>query len=239
IATFHGGKVIVVSIVLAVISVIGISRLNVENGFINYFSKKTEIYQGMKLIDDRLGGTFPLDVMLNFGEQQANRIVDDTSVEADDWAGESDSRDYWLTPFKVEKIKEAHDYLDGLPEIGKVLSLASIIRVAERLNKGKEFDGIELGVLSKKIPDRIRTEVVDPYFSIDNNEARISVRILDSKKGIRRKELLDKIRSDLNSRLGPSGIRATVAGMLVMYNNMLQSLFSCLGLKSYHWALCC
>ncbi|MCD6264575.1 MAG: RND family transporter [Deltaproteobacteria bacterium] len=225
IATFHGGKVIVASIVLAVISVIGISRLNVENGFINYFSKKTEIYQGMKLIDDRLGGTFPLDIMLNFGEQQGNRIVDDTSVEADDWAGESDSRDYWLTPYKVEKIKEAHDYLDGLPEIGKVLSLASIIRVAERLNKGKEFDGIELGVLSKKIPDRIRTEVMDPYVSIDNNEARISVRILDSKKGIRRKALLGKISSDLNSRLGPSGIRVTVAGMLVMYNNMLQSLF--------------
>jgi len=233
IAKLHGGKVIVVSIVLAVISSIGISKLKVENSFINYFSKRTEIYQGMKLIDDKLGGTFPLDIILNFGEQQSNSTAennlvhtdDEDFLEQDDWAGESDPRDYWLTPFKVEKIKEVHDYLAALPEIGKVLSLASIIRTAEQLNKGKEFDGIELGVLNKKIPDRIRSEVVDPYVSIDNNEARISVRILDSKKGIRRKELLDKITTDLSSKLGPSGIRVTVAGMLVLYNNMLQSLF--------------
>jgi len=233
IATFHGGKVIIVSIVLAVISVIGIAKLNVENGFINYFSKKTEIYQGMKLIDDKLGGTFPLDIILNFGEQKGNSTAennlvdtdDEDFLEQDDWAGESDPRDYWLTPFKVEKIKEVHDYLAGLPEIGKVLSLASIIRAAEQLNKGKEFDGIELGVLNKKIPDRIRSEMVDPYVSIDNNEARISVRILDSKKGIRRKELLEKISGDLINKFGLSGNKATVAGMLVLYNNMLQSLF--------------
>jgi predicted RND superfamily exporter protein len=136
IAKLHGGKAIVVSILLAVISVIGIAKLKVENGFINYFSKKTEIYQGMKLIDDKLGGTFPLDIMLDFGEQQGNSTAennivdtdDEDFLEQDDWAGDHDPKDYWLTPFKVEKIKEVHDYLDGLPEIGKVLSLASIIR---------------------------------------------------------------------------------------------------------------
>jgi len=127
IATFHGGKVLVVSIVIAVISLIGISRLKVENSFINYFSKKTEIYQGMKLIDDKLGGTFPLDIMLNFGVQEGNSTAennlvktdDEDVLEEDDWAGEHDPRDYWLTPFKVERIKEVHDYLSGLPEIGK------------------------------------------------------------------------------------------------------------------------
>ena len=233
IAKLHGGKVIVVSILLAVISLIGISKLRVENSFINYFSKRTEIYQGMKLIDDKLGGTFPLDIMLNFGEQQGNSTAennlvdtdDEDFLEEDDWAGDHDPKDYWLTPFKVERIKEVHDYLAGLPEIGKVLSLASIIRAAEQLYEGRPFDGIELGVLSKKIPDRIRSEVVDPYVSIDNNEARISLRILDSLKDLRRKELLERISGDLINKLGPSGIRATVAGMLVMYNNMLQSLF--------------
>jgi len=233
IATFHGGKVIILSILLAVISVIGISRLKVENSFINYFSKKTEIYKGMKLIDDKLGGTFPLDIILNFGEQQGKSAPDDNLAdtddealpEEDDWAGDHDPRDYWLTPFKVERIKEVHDYLAGLPEIGKVLSLASIIRVAEQLHEGKEFDGIELGVMNKKIPDRIRSEIVDPYVSVDHNEARISVRILDSKKGIRRKELLERINSDLINKFGLSENEATVAGMLVLYNNMLQSLF--------------
>ena len=232
IAEFQGGKVITLSIVLAAISVIGISRLKVENSFIDYFSKKTEIYQGMKLIDDKLGGTMPLDVILNFGEQQGDRAADETSVEAkdafleqDDWAGAHDPRDYWLTPFKVERIKEVHDYLAGLPEIGKVLSLASIIRVAEQLYEGREFDGIELGVLSKKIPDRIRSEMVDPFVSVDNDEARISLRILDSLEDIRRKDLLERISNDLNSKFGLSENEATVAGMLVIYNNMLQSLF--------------
>ncbi|MBW1691693.1 MAG: RND family transporter [Deltaproteobacteria bacterium] len=225
IAKLHGGKVIIVSIVLAIISVIGISKLKVENSFIDYFSRKTEIYQGMKLIDDKLGGTMPLDVILRFGEAQADRAADDTLIEADDWAGESDPRDYWLTPFKVERIKEVHDYLAGLPEIGKVLSLASIIRVAEGLYEGRPFDGIELGVLNKKIPERIRSEMVDPYVSVDQNEARISLRVLDSLKDLRRKELLEKIRSDLSNKFELSENEATVAGMLVIYNNMLQSLF--------------
>ncbi len=225
IATLHGGKVIIASIILAGISAVGISRLKVENSFIDYFSRKTEIYQGMKLIDDKLGGTMPLDVVLHFGEAKDDRAKNDTPVEADDWAGESDPRDYWLTPYKVDKIKEVHDYLASLPEIGKVLSLASIIRVAEGLYQGRPFDGLELGVLSKKIPEQIQSEMVDPYISIDQNEARISLRVMDSLNHLRRKELLTKIESDLNTKFGLSEKEVTIAGMLVMYNNMLQSLF--------------
>jgi predicted RND superfamily exporter protein len=225
IAESHGGKVIIVSIVLAFVSAIGISRLKVENSFIDYFSKDTEIYQGMKLIDDKLGGTMPLDVVIHFGEEKVDRASDDGFIEVDDWAGESDPRDYWLTPYKVEKIKEVHDYLAALPEIGKVLSLASIIRVAEQLYEGRPFDAIELGVLSKKIPDRIRSEMIDPYVSVEHNEARISLRVLDSLEDLRRKELLERIRADLSTKFGLGENEATIAGMLVMYNNMLQSLF--------------
>jgi predicted RND superfamily exporter protein len=225
IASHHGGEVIIVSIVLAIISVIGMSMLKVENSFINYFSTKTEIYQGMKLIDDKLGGTMPLDLILHFGAADAGSAADVSPIEADDWAGESDPRDYWLTPYKVEKIKEVHDYLSSLPEIGKVLSLASIIRVAEGLYEGRPFDALELGVLSKKIPEQIRSEMVDPYVSVEQNEARISLRILDSLSDLRRKELLLRIESDLNTKFGLSEDQVTIAGMLVMYNNMLQSLF--------------
>jgi len=218
IAEFHGGKVIILSILLAGISVIGISKLKVENSFINYFSKKTEIYQGMKLIDQKLGGTTPLDIILSFDEQQGNGVADDNLpetadedfLELDDWAGDHDPRDYWLTPFKVERIKEVHDYLAGLPEIGKVLSLASVIRVAEQLHGGEEFDGLELGVLNKKIPDRIRSDMVNPFVSVDHNEARFSVRILDSLKDIRRKDLLKRINSDLRGKLGFSENRVTL-----------------------------
>jgi len=233
IAEFQGAKVIILSILLGIISVIGVTKLKVENGFINYFSKKTEIYQGMKLIDDKLGGTFPLDIILRFDEQTGEGPADDSFVKADDlvegdefdWVEDYDPRDYWLTPFKVERIKEVHDYLAGLREVGKVLSLASVIRAAEQLNDGKELDGLELAVLNKKIPDRIRSDMVDPYISVDNSEARISLRILDSMEDIRRGDLLKRISSNLRSKFGLSENGVTVAGMLVLYNNMLQSLF--------------
>jgi predicted RND superfamily exporter protein len=235
IAEFHGGKVIVLSIFLAFISVIGIFKLKVENSFINYFSKKTEIYQGMKLIDDKLGGTAPLDIILNFGEQQSSSAADDDFAEIAkddfpeeddlDWFKDDEPEDYWLTPFKVERIKEVHDYLADLSEVGKVLSLASVVRALEQLNEGKELDGLELGVLYKKAPDQIKSEMLNPYVSVDNNEARISLFILDSLKDLRRKEFLEKIRSDISSKLGFSENRVKVAGLLVLYNNMLQSLF--------------
>jgi len=225
IAEFHGNKVIVLSIVFAIISLIGISRLKVENSFIDYFSEDTEIYQGMKLIDEKLGGTNPLDVILKFGEQQKIPEANGDLVDLDDWAGESDPRDYWLTPYKVERIKEVHDYLASLPEIGKVLSLASIVRVAEDLYEGDEFSGIELGVLNKKIPEQIRSEMVDPYISIDHNEARLSVRIIDSLENLRRNELLEKIKTDINNKFADSENRVIVSGVLVLYNNMLHSLF--------------
>jgi uncharacterized protein len=225
IAEFHGNKVIIVSMVFAIISLVGISQLKVENSFINYFSKDTEIYQGMKLIDEKLGGTNPLDVIVKFGEQQEIQEANGALVDLDDWAGESDPRDYWLTPYKVEMIKDIHDYLDSLPEIGKVLSLASMIRVAEDLYEGDEFGGIELGVLNKKVPEQIRSEMVDPYISIDHNEARLSVRIIDSLENLRRNELLEKIKTDLNNKFAGSDSRVIVSGVLVLYNNMLHSLF--------------
>jgi hypothetical protein len=224
VARSHGGKVIFAAIILAIISLLGVSKLKVENGFINYFSSKTEIYQGMKLIDEKLGGTFPLEVILKF---DAPETVEPESDEDDfGWdEEEDDASDYWFTPYKIDQIKEVHDYLDSLPEIGKVRSIASIVRTLEQLNNGKELSGLELSVLNKKIPDDMRQEVIDPYVSVDDNEARISMRILDSLEGLRRGELIKRIQKDLKDKFGLSEDKAQVAGMLVLYNNMLKSLF--------------
>lgn len=229
VARNHGGKVIFAAIILAIISLLGVSKLKVENGFINYFSSKTEIYQGMKLIDEKLGGTFPLEVMLEFDQPKiVEPEPDEDDFPEDDfgWDEEGDdSNDYWFTPYKIDRIKEVHDYLDSLPEIGKVRSIASIIRTMEDLNNGNEFSGLELGVINKKIPEDIRREVLDPYVSVANNEARISMRILDSLEGLRRGELIKRIQKDLEDKFGLSEDKAQVAGMLVLYNNMLKSLF--------------
>ena len=54
-------SIFVITGLVIILSVIGISRLEVENSFINYFNKNTEIYKGMKLIDEKLGGTTPLE----------------------------------------------------------------------------------------------------------------------------------------------------------------------------------
>lgn len=231
----HGRPILVIAGLLAVGSAVGVSRLTVENSFIDYFRRDTEIYQGMKLIDDKLGGTTPLEVLLNFRlppiEGDAAEATDVSADDDDDWLDEFDvdsepNAAYWFTPFKVDRIKRVHDYLDGLPEVGKVLSLASVIRIAEDVNDGEEFDGLELSLLFDKLPEAVRGPLVDPYVSIEHDEARILLRIRDSKEGLRRKELLERIESGLHNELGLTDGQVAVTGTLVLYNNMLQSLFA-------------
>ena len=230
----QGNKILVLAVILTVVSVAGITRLRVENSFINYFSDDTEIYQGLKLIDEKLGGTTPLEILIKFGD------VSDDFLQPEDLEGlteeeiqmereyaeiyATNSPAYWFTAYKVELIKEVHDYLDGLPEIGKVLSLASAVRVAEDLAE-EELDGMQLALLYTKIPPEVRKGLIDPYVSIDDNEARLLARVLDSKPDLRRKELLETVRRDLVEKLGFEEQDVIVSGLLVLYNNMLQSLF--------------
>jgi len=205
-----------------IVSIFGITKLEVENSFINYFDKKTEIYKGMKLIDDELGGTTPLDVIVKFPDKEKDGNDDDF----DDWGDEDkDDSKYWFTRNKIDRITKVHDYLDSLEAVGKVISFASMVRVAEDLNEGKKLQGLEMGVLYTKIPDNIKKEIIDPYISIKNNEARISLRVLDSKKDLRRNELIKKINYDLENKLGLKREEFKLAGVLILFNNLLQSLF--------------
>ncbi|MHC8441455.1 MAG: efflux RND transporter permease subunit [Candidatus Eutrophobiaceae bacterium] len=230
-AAHHGRKVLVVSGLLAVASVWGISQLEVENSFINYFSEDTEIYRGLSAIDRALGGTTPLDVVLNFPERE-NASSQEGSVEQQEMEDifaafeeleEEKHEKAWLTEERINDIKRVHDYLDSLPAIGKVLSLASVVRVGEAIN-GSEFDDFQLAVLSRRIPPLLKTAVFDPYLSEDAGQARISVRVLDSLPNLRRKELIERIQGDIE-RLGFPPERFQISGLLVLYNNMLQSLF--------------
>ena len=220
----HGNKILIASLGLALISVLGIMQLKVENSFIDYFSEDTEIYQGQLLIDEKLGGTNPLELILKFDTVEDDEDVDD---EFDSLFGEieTDKADNWFTSSKIEQIKQVHDYLDSQPEIGKVLSLASFVRLAEELNQGQEFEPFELAVIYKRMPEDMKATMLSPYISIEHDEARISMRILDSQKELRRKELLDRIERalQLDFELQPEQFQLT--GLLVLYNNMLQSLF--------------
>lgn len=213
------------TILIIILSLLGISRLQVENSFINYFDKETEIYKGMKKIDDKLGGTTPLNVILKFPPAKIDNENDDEFSEWDeDNESAEDKSKYWFTRDKMDKILKVHDYLDSLPEIGKVLSFGSILRVAEDLNK-KELQSLEIAVLYSKIPEEIKKEIVLPYISVDKDEARISVRIKDSLKDLRRNELIKKINLELNTKLGFEKKDYKLAGVLILFNNLLQSLF--------------
>ena len=206
-------------------SIIGISKLEVENSFINYFDKETEIYKGMKKIDDDLGGTTPLNIILKFPIKKETGNEDD---EFSEWEEENESDEnkakYWFTRDKMDKIIKVHNYLDSLPEIGKVLSFGSILSVAEDLNK-KKLQSLEIAVLYSKIPNEIKKEIVAPYISVEKDEARISVRIKDSLEDLKRNDLINKINNELNTQLGLNKDEYKLTGVLILFNNLLQSLF--------------
>ncbi len=211
------------TILIVILSIVGISRLEVENSFINYFSKKTEIYKGMKLIDEKLGGTTPLEIILKFPKKE----ILDSDDDFEDWGEEEneDDQKYWFTKDKIDKISSVHNYLDSLPQVGKVLSFSSIIDVATLLNNNKPLGTLEMGVLYSKLPKNIKSEIVDPYISIKDNEARINLRIIDSQENLKRNDLINKINYDLKNKLGLNEREFKLAGVLILFNNLLQSLF--------------
>ncbi len=213
------------TLIIIAASIIGIFKLEVENSFINYFDKETEIYKGMKKIDDDLGGTTPLNIVIKFPNKKVSDLKDDEFSEWDeDTKKDEDKSKYWFTRDKMDKILKVHDYLDSLPEIGKVLSFGSILRVAEDLNK-KELQSLEIAVLYSKIPEEIKKEIITPYISVDQDEARISVRIKDSLENLRRNDLIKKINAELNTKLGLNKEEYKLSGVLILFNNLLQSLF--------------
>ena len=238
---FQGNKILVLAAMVTVVSVAGITLLRVENSFINYFSNDTEIYKGLKFIDEELGGTTPLEILVKLKEEPVEELTpedlkemtpEDIQMEREYIEARRNKPELWFNPTKIQMIKKVHDYLDGLPEIGKVLSLASTVRVAESYVK-KELDGMELAILYTKVPASVKKNLIDPYVSIRDNEVRLIARVLDTKPDLRRAALLDTVRRDLGKKFGFKEFATykylvedvTVSGLLVLYNNMLQSLF--------------
>jgi predicted RND superfamily exporter protein len=147
--------------------------------------------------------------------------------EFEDWGDEDnqDNEKYWFTKDKIDRIQAVHNYLDGLSAVGKVLSFSSIIEVATQLNNNKPLGTLEMGVLYSKIPESIKRDVINPYISIKDNEARISLRIIDSQDGLRRNDLINQINYDLENKLKLNKDEFKLAGVLILFNNLLQSLF--------------
>lgn len=253
IAEFHGNKVLLITLVLIVASVLGLAKLEVENRFIDYFHADSEIHRGLSVIDKQLGGTIPLDIILDepkvaptvvstgvatteaeedpFAEDEQK--VNSTEAESDDPFAEDDSKkvdkkpaikSYWFTTNGMDQIKQLSDYLESLPEIGKVQSLAITYQVAQDINGGK-LNNFELGVMRNALSKDITEILVNPYLSDEHQQARITLRVKETTPNLRRAELVERIRHYAvnDVKLQPEQIRFT--GMLTLYNNMLASLF--------------
>ena len=223
--TTNNAKVVIgVALSLVILSYVGISKLTVENRFIDYFKSSTEIYRGMELLDQKLGGTAPLDIVLN--------APNDWSVEEeefDDDFGFEENADsmngYWWNTISISRLEEVHDYIESLPEIGKVLSVASGIKVARELNDGEELSELDLALVKNMLPEDIKESLLSSYISEDENQVRISARVLESSYGLNRNELLEEISTTLEKEYGFSDQEYRLTGLAVLYNNMLQSLF--------------
>lgn len=257
----HGKKIIIVSGMLLIFSIMGISQLKVENRFIDYFHETTEIYQGMLVIDQKLGGTIPLEIILTAPETQAKtqlQKADKTSAEKAPFNGSllSDSADdpfangfdngfeldalnggappkniyknlqtsYWFSRTGLDELEKIHRFLEAQDENGKVLSLTSLYQVIKDI-AGKNVDDFQLALVRKNLPEDIRKLLITPYLSQQGNEARISVRVMETSYNLRREELLRRIETFLTDDMGYQPERIRLTGMLVLYNNMLQSLF--------------
>lgn len=240
-----GGTILVVSLLIAGASLAGMTRLSVENSFIDYFKSSTEISQGMLTIDHKLGGTTPLDVVItdpDTGKQaagsgdagQCDPFVSDCNQHAsssscdpfvDDCGDATSHRDTWFTYQKMARLKKVQAYLDSLPETGKVLSIATTLELFAQINQGQPLNAVQLAFVPKAIPDDLRDTLLSPYISEKHDEARFSMRLIDSSPDLKRNELINRIHDHLVNDMGFKDKNVTLTGMTVMYDNMLQSLF--------------
>ena len=230
----HSKKIIISSFFLFIISIYGAFNLGVENSFVNYFKKNTEIYKGMKLIDEELGGTTPLDIILTFNSSDELFIsiddeeegIDDSEFE-DEFLDEdifsSDTSDIWFTEDKIEMISIVHRYLENKNEVGKVQSIISLIELADLINK-VPLNIFELSVLYNEIPETYKQDLIYPYLVINENMAKVTARIKDS-EDINRKNIIRDINTFIENNKNSTLEDYKVNGLLVLYNNMLDSLF--------------
>ena len=221
-----------ISIFITFFFLIGISNLKVENKFIDYFKKNTEIYQGMSELDQKLGGTATLDIVIyepDYSVEDEEELSDefndlfDEDIFDDD---KSESSGFWWNTYNLKRLEEIHDYLDENENIGKVLSVSSGIKLARKINDNNELNDLELALLRSVLPENIKDTVLNSYISDDDSIVRISTRVFESSESLNRDYLIKTIDSDLQQKFGISNDKFKITGLAVLYNNMLQSLFS-------------
>ena len=230
-------ETMVVFVLITLISAAGITQLTAENQFIKAFKEDTEIFQGLTVIDTELGGTTPLDIIIdadpsffNGNQQPTEYILEDEFIDMDFFDDETKEYDigadsYWYNSFRLKTVAAIHDYLESLNEAGKVLSISTTVDVMQILNDDEELDTFFLSLLYKKMPQDVKDVLFDPYLSADGNQIRISFRVFESYPELKRNDLINKINTHLVETIGLEASQVRLTGLLVLYNNVLESLF--------------
>lgn len=215
-----------VCVLVVCFGVYGISKIKVENSFIGYFKESTQIRQGMQVIDTKLGGTIPVDVIVKFKESEPKQEKTD---EKDDFESEFEndakSAKYWFNSYHTRVAEKIHDYLKEQNFVGNVSSLATLIKAIKELNNGVSDDFL-LAAMYEKLPLEYKNILLSPYVSVENDELRFSLRIVDSDPKLRRNLFLKELREGLAELTKNDNVSIEVVGMMVLYNNMLQNLLS-------------
>ena len=270
-----GGLIVLVAATMFVLSVVGISKLKVENRFVDYFHDTTEIYQGLTVIDNNLGGTISLDILIDAPIETADVFESDFAEDSsfseddvfedafssegfddgfsddgfsddgfaedgfgdsgyaedgfDDFGAESLNQgapkaSYWMSVAALKQITWVHDYLESLPEVGKVQSLATLYQVGKDINGS--LNDVELGLMQNVLSEDVRQVLISPYLSPDGTQARVSLRIKDTYPDLSRAEFVDRVQTHIANEGPFTENSVQLTGLLILYNNMLQSLFS-------------
>lgn len=218
------------TVVITIISVLGVTRLSLDNRFIDYFRDGTEIREGMMYIDQHLGGTVPFDVVLQLPPWEGAAAEGEDDGFGDDFSDEGEEDEYpqryWFTPDKMALLGKLHDYIDSIPQVGKVLSMTSLERIASDFNDGEPLDALMLAGLMGALPPEVRSLLVEPYASPEKGQLRIGVRVIESGEPFSRDDLLRSIDDYAQNELGLSTEQVRSTGMMVLFNNMLKQLFA-------------
>ena len=118
-----------------------------------------------------------------------------------------------------------HEFLDADPQTGKVLSFGAVVQLAEKLNANQPIDGLLWALLYSRIPETLKETVLNPFVSIEENQLRYNVRVIESAEDLNRNELLRRIEAGVEEEFGLEDEQVRLTGILVMYDNVLQSLF--------------
>ena len=189
------GLVVLFSAVLLGVSVWGATKLNAETKFIDYFWPSSEVYRGLDFIDNRMGGTTPLEVNLT-----------------------SKAPGYFKTSDGLQAIAAVETYFAGVKETGNVRSFKSLVdEVRKALPKAKEEKVVEtVATLAK--------DLTREFCNADFTVSRVLVRFKETAPTLHRNNILRGLREHLAAQAALKDVEVRPTGIFLLYANMLNSL---------------